>query len=39
MLAPMPLEPPVTKATLPLNDFVCVDAINILLGVDLTYFG
>src|SRR5467141_2673937 len=24
MPAPMPLEPPVTRATLPLNDFVCI---------------
>src|ERR1700730_15905133 len=24
MPAPMPLEPPVTKATLPLNDFACI---------------
>src|SRR5260370_33161796 len=24
MPAPMPLEPPVTRATLPLNDFVCM---------------
>jgi hypothetical protein len=24
MAAPMPLEPPVTKATLPVNDFVCI---------------
>src|SRR5260370_19999997 len=24
MAAPIPLEPPVTRATLPLNDFVCI---------------
>src|SRR5580704_7632615 len=24
MPAPIPLEPPVTRATLPLNDFVCI---------------
>src|ERR1700730_6988946 len=24
MPAPMPLEPPVTRATLPLNDFACI---------------
>src|ERR1700732_3233477 len=29
MPAPMPLEPPVTRATLPLNDLVCI-AIHIL---------
>src|ERR1700732_189404 len=31
MPAPIPLEPPVTNATLPLNEFACVAAINILL--------
>src|SRR5260370_37984562 len=31
MPAPIPLEPPVTSATLPLNDFACVTAIDILL--------
>src|SRR5216683_2099921 len=31
MPAPIPLEPPVTSATLPLNDFACVAAIDILL--------
>jgi hypothetical protein len=30
MPAAMPLEPPVTRATLPLNDFVCIAAIHIL---------
>src|SRR5258708_20686192 len=31
MPAPIPLEPPVTSATLPLNDFACVAAIDFLL--------
>src|SRR5260370_19546065 len=31
MPAPIPLEPPVTSATLPLDDFACVAAIDILL--------
>src|SRR5580693_8184292 len=28
MPAPMPLEPPVTRATLPLNDFACIGHQN-----------
>ena len=31
MPAQIPLEPPVTNATLPPNEFACVAAINILL--------
>jgi len=30
MPAPMPFEPPVTRATLPVNDFSCTAAMNIL---------
>ena len=38
MPAPIPFEPPVTRATLPANDFVCVTTINILLFIDYTIF-
>jgi hypothetical protein len=35
----MPLEPPVTRATLPVNAFVSLAAINILLVIDCWHFG
>src|SRR5882672_6018880 len=34
MPAPIPLEPPVTRATLPVNDLACIPAMNILQVID-----
>jgi hypothetical protein len=39
MPAPIPLEPPVTRATFPVNDSVCIAAIDILLLIEYLYFG
>jgi hypothetical protein len=39
MPAPIPLEPPVTRATFPVNDFVCIAVIDILLLIEYLYFG
>src|SRR6266852_2164924 len=38
MPAPMPLEPPVTRATLPLNDLVCIATIHILQFHSCTFW-
>src|SRR5260370_17905080 len=39
MPAPIPLEPPVTRATFPVSDFICIAAMDILLLIQYLHFG